>query len=797
MVSQTRRELQDQDRVSDARSFGSNYYPSSQSRKMSVGILIDSLANKRYEKDKATPNEETETPQKGNHVDEKDEGKDAATNEVKTSEVPEQITSPWITTKSPNRETGNSPGGRETSKHSSPGVSKRNKKGPPVTHSVKFFANQSSNLHSDVGKEKLFDGITYKRKGSKNASSQGEEDFTFPTAQNVPVSDKPVAGDAAGHETQTLKMKLMEIFGNVSSPKSQPSNIKCQEQGGNSSKPEKVASINDDRDIRSNQISDTIETDTESPAHSMKKPVTRASLRKRSSTKRQPPKARKARCSTLTKKNNVFTFREGLGDKGEVVVNVDPSTSTRSKSKAETKKAATIPRKISFSNDSDSGNFEGQTKAKDVPAPTGKTSSHGSKMGSLYNDMLAQKDGRQQSFSLKLPHQSVEEPELNVNEGFTHPTFPRDEDHHQDFGNSPLSKAASPQENMGSPTLKLSSPVSSTSPSSPQAEPTRTPVNSPALSEKSSPLGNIFHFRTSGASKAGGSAASSEADESVSLNGSQDDDVAVTKDSPEVQSSPDKVVNDGDRSGHSSSEDENSQSSEEGTPIAKGQTKTLFPEMEARRKPESRPNSAKRRRTQERDTKPSPSLSSPKGFNGHEWTQEPVENFSGDEYERVVMLFAMALENYVKKVKSATMSKSSEIMMAVSKEIDQQFQNLKCQIQDDMVKMTSTSTSKRKRVEASFREQAEQLKVIHEKFEQDIHQCLRNYRSTLEELEAHQNELKGTVKKQKASNQKIAVQVEETVETLLADAHRKVQAVHKMGKKKMAELRFVVNEVFK
>ncbi|CAN0824521.1 Meiosis-specific protein ASY3 [Linum grandiflorum] len=790
-----------QDGASDVRSLGSNYHPSSQSRKMSVGILIDSLANKKLAKDAAVvPNEGMETAQKGNSGNEKDKGKDVAAKEGKLSEAPEQVASPWITTKSPNKTAESSLDGRGTLKQSSAGGSKRtlrNKKGPPVPHSVKFFANQSSNLNADNGKEKLSNGLTYKRKESRSVSPQREEEFTFPTARGAPMSDQAVAGNVAEPKTDILKTKLWELLGAVSSPKSQPSNIKSQDFGGSNPKPEKVTGSNGNPDIRSNRNSDTIEIDSESPAHSMKRPVTRASVRKRSSTKRQPSKPRKAPCSTFTKKlqkNNVFTFHEGLADKGEVDVRVDPSTSTRSKSKAQTKKATRAPRKKSLTNDNDSGNLEGQAKAKDVPAPTGKTSSNVSKMKSLFNDILAQNVGRQQSFSHQFPreedhHQSVEEPELSASEGFTHPTIPRGGYQHQDFGNSPFINTVSPQENMGSPTLKISSPVSSTSPSSPQPEPNRTPpVNSPVLSEKSSPFGNMFHFRTSEASKPGGSAANSETVGS-------DDDVAVTKDSPEVQSSPDKVVKDGDGSGHSLSEDGNYESSEEGTPIAKGQTRTPFPEMEARGKSESKSNSAKRQRTQERDDKLSPTLSSPKGSNDEGWTQVPGENFGGDEYERVVMLFAMALENYVKKVKSATMSKSSEIMMQVSKEIHQQLKNVKLQIHEDMVNMTTTSTSKRKRVEASFREEAEQLKTIHEKFQQDIRQCLQNYNSALDGLEAHQSELKATIKKKKASHQKIMVQVEETVETLLADARSKVQAVHKKEKEKMGELRYVVSEV--
>lgn len=45
-------------------------------------------------------------------------------------------------------------------------------------------------------------------------------------------------------------------------------------------------------------------------------------------------------------------------------------------------------------------------------------------------------------------------------------------------------------------------------------------------------------------------------------------------------------------------------------------------------------------------------------------------------------------------------------------------------------------------------EQQEQLSLIHQKFKEGIHHHLQSCQSTIEELEAHQIELKGTVKKQ-------------------------------------------------
>ncbi|CAL1398778.1 unnamed protein product [Linum trigynum] len=802
MVADTLQEMQD-DGISDCRSPGSNYHHSSQSRKVSVGILIDQLANKRYGargKDKAVPNEEMETPRKGTSEGEKDKGEDVGGNEGKISEAREQITSPWITTKSANQTAQTSENvlnGKETSKLASAGGSKKklsNKKDPPVTHSVKYFANQSSG-HSDDGKEKSFNGLTYTRKRSQNESSQKQQDFTFPTAHEVPITDKEKAGNVAVPKTDNLRMKLWEVLGAVSSPKSQPPNLKGHDVGANISKP--TDGSNDDLNIRYKQNSDPIETDSDSPAHSMKRPLTRASTRKRVSTKRQPLKPKIDPFAALTQKvqrKDVFTFKEGLADKVDVAANGNPCTSTRSRRKGQKKTANIMPRKISFISNSSSDNFPGVIQTNEVPATTAKTSSHMFKMGILKNNMQAQKGGCQGKASHQSQredsHHSVGEPGLTMNEGFTHPTVPKDRDQSQDFGlDSPLSKIGSPQDSKGSPTLKMNSPVSSPYTSSPKAEQPAKEVQSPAISERSSsPVGNIFHFITSGASKPGGCAANSELDAS-------EDDGAGMKDSPEVQSSPEKVGKDGSRSSRSMSEDEKTESSDDVSPVATGHTGTPITETGASGRSEF--NLAKRLRTEERASKPSSSLSYRKGFNDHELTQEPGESCRGDDGDRVIMLVALAVENYVKKVKAATSSKSAEIMMAVSTEIDQQLQNIKLQTQEDVANLTSISTSKRKRVESGLREQAEQLKKIHEKFEQDIHQCLQNYNLAVEGLESYQNELKGTMKKQKAIHQKSLMQAEETVEKLLVDAQRKIEAVRKMGREKVVQLRYVVAESIK
>ncbi|KAF5733420.1 hypothetical protein HS088_TW17G00963 [Tripterygium wilfordii] len=131
-----------------------------------------------------------------------------------------------------------------------------------------------------------------------------------------------------------------------------------------------------------------------------------------------------------------------------------------------------------------------------------------------------------------------------------------------------------------------------------------------------------------------------------------------------------------------------------------------------------------------------------------EWIQEPLEEKQEDELTRVVKLFALALENMKRKIQSATRKKSNEILTSVSEEVHQQLQNIELQIQTDVDKLKSLSKSKRKLLETKLQEQQEELKSKHEKFQKVVHQHLQDCESTIEGLEANQIELKGIMKRQ-------------------------------------------------
>uniref|UniRef100_F6HZF6 Meiosis-specific protein ASY3-like coiled-coil domain-containing protein n=1 Tax=Vitis vinifera TaxID=29760 RepID=F6HZF6_VITVI len=134
-------------------------------------------------------------------------------------------------------------------------------------------------------------------------------------------------------------------------------------------------------------------------------------------------------------------------------------------------------------------------------------------------------------------------------------------------------------------------------------------------------------------------------------------------------------------------------------------------------------------------------------------------------------------------METETSKRSSEIVMSVAEGIHLQLQNVQSQMQKDVGKLTSLSKLKRKRLETRFQEQQEQLKLIHEKFKDEINQHIQDCRSSIEGLEVHQIELKRNVERQKASHQKLLLQVEEAIEIQLNDAQQRITAIHKASKR--------------
>ncbi|XP_011025278.1 PREDICTED: uncharacterized protein LOC105126190 [Populus euphratica] len=859
MEVDTRQKLQD-DQMSDCRSSGSSCRPSSQSRKISIGILIDSLWKRgsggTKENEAAVPNTERVNSKKESSVEGKNKGNGAfdATKGNQT-EAPEQVHSPWITTRSFHQKFPTSEGvlyAVETSNLPS-STGRRNKisrvKNVPVTLSVEFFANQLSNSHSGDLKQK-FSGFTYKRKGGKYRNSQSEEkEFTFATEKEGTMPDIAVTDDKTEERrTETLKMKLWEILGNISSPKSKPSNSQAHQIGVNNLNQKQILDQTDDAVVKPRQSSDTIETDSETPDHTMKRPVTRSLTQKRASTKQKPEKTKVDPSSSHRQKiqeNNVYFFEEGLPGKQNVAVNDGSSMSTRKK--GQIKCCSIKPRKIHFSEDNNGDEIQEGSHKSEISLPAEKMSSHSNKMGNIHGSQNKkdycepknrnkERDPHQSARKTPFPaekasslsnklgnfhgscrnkreytepknrnqerdshksasedsHQSLWTPRTGQQKDFSSSAVPEHGDQQEKFDTPSSNSAVDLQNDFQSPPFKINSCTLSSPPSSmPKFDQIKRVFGSPEQAVRNFTVGKINSFRTLWTSKADCFASNSQTE--------SPDVAAEIMDSPPSKTSPLKGEKDVEGGlFESSSEDGYSESSEEGSPIVKGhrEVDSFSPEIANADRSKFMLHPTKRLRNHhvEKLRKFSPTSPSPTGIAETELTPEISEQNQGNELERAIMLFATALENFKKKLKLETRKKSSDILMSVSEEIRLQLKNIESQIQTDLGKLSSVSKSKRRRLESRFEEQEEELKSIHDKFKQDIYQHLQECKTTLEGLELHQIDFNGTVKKRKASHQKLLMQAEEAVKTQLDDAQRRITAVQKLAREKTLQLKYVVAE---
>lgn len=91
--------------------------------------------------------------------------------------------------------------------------------------------------------------------------------------------------------------------------------------------------------------------------------------------------------------------------------------------------------------------------------------------------------------------------------------------------------------------------------------------------------------------------------------------------------------------------------------------------------------------------------------------------------------------------------------------------------------------------------QQEKLRILHEKFKEEVNKQLLNCRSSLEDFESYHAELKGVADKQKLSHKKLLVNAEKTVGAQINDAETKIAEVQKRARKRMNGLKYVLKEL--
>ncbi|XP_038902844.1 meiosis-specific protein ASY3 isoform X2 [Benincasa hispida] len=768
------------DPLSDCRSFGSNCHPSSQSRKISIGIMVESPTNGKCRSTKElksmVPNAEVlfsrlENSTKGNWK-EKDTRTFGTNVKSKLSEAPQQCTSPWVSTRSLKRNAPlmDIPSGAERMFHSPTTCGRQNKghglKEPPATCSVRSFANQSSMLKSGNSKEKNFDEANCQMEGVRDTTNEKLHEFAFATMTEV-RSDKMVIEDQANkseNRTETLKMKLWEILGTVSVPNDQHSECQNHEQDVNQLITEEIVVQKHERAVRFKNNSDTIETDSENSGQTLKRPIVRSIARKRShifvqSRKSKTPSGNKGK----HQEGNVFIFEGGPEDT-HVAINGPSTMCTRKKSGEKSFKFQ--PRKILFPQKEEKmGTFPKPTGIEEL-APQEKPSSFREVQGfhsSPVNHVTVEKDERK-GFN-QFPQM-----DKTVSPGNFH--SPADYGQQGGIDNAFLDKDVDPQSRIESPTFRMKTPVCSSPSSTPKADKVVCESSSPGSVGEILSTRNICSFRKLRTSE-------EDCDRSNVKPHFSEDDKEIEH-SPLEKASADLTKGAADyRLSDSSSEDASYESYAEDS----SQRDTLSPEIGSIKKFKSMLRPAKRARNVENDEF---------DFNGpreSSWAEEILFPNEEDGLARAAKLFLSELEKLKSKISSISIEKSSEVLLSVAESIHLQLQNVESQIQTDMVKLLSFGKSRRKDLETKFEEQQQQLNRINKKFKEEVNQHLQDCRNSLQELEAQQIEFKGIMEKKKASHRNNLLQVEEEVDMQLKDAQRRIEAIHKSGRGKILQLK--------
>lgn len=308
--------------MSECRSLSSKYRYCSQSRKISIGVLVDSISKAETKdlNEQVMQIAENETYGKGNCV--KDlEGHTPLVEKHVT--VEQKDTSPWVSTRSFNPKISSSVAVQDTEHTPSfPATSRTRPRSKllekaSAAHSLKYFAAKTG-LDSGECRQKNSGKDICSMEAGKVNNAEHLENLACSTEPGVQlekeqVEDKDRTTETGGRET--LRMKLWEILGNVSSPNRHCPSSQCvelhpdQERDGKQSPIEKI-----------NPNSDTIESDSET--HIFRRPMTRSLTRRKASTKNQSNKIeatkstihrKEATKSTIHRKEcpqkKIFSFR--------------------------------------------------------------------------------------------------------------------------------------------------------------------------------------------------------------------------------------------------------------------------------------------------------------------------------------------------------------------------------------------------------------------------------------------------------------------------------------------------------
>ncbi|TKY52397.1 hypothetical protein E2542_SST23919 [Spatholobus suberectus] len=783
MDTEARQNLHDE-QISDCRSFGSNIRPSSQTRKISIGVMVDSKGSTRSVAMKGdgavVPNTEKVISNVGNCPGQKSavEGVTPSFN-IKQTGRPREVKCSWIS-KSFYQKTPTSEAILQANQASSLLVSHGGRDEPngiecaAGKHSVQLFSYQTSSFPSNNYKK--FDTDASRLKGRKDGTTEKVKEFTFTTAQQVFESDKTDPEDKINrteNRTENLRMKLCQILGTTSSTKSRHSGSHAHNMDKESLPLEQHLNQKENKSAKTIQNSDTIETDSENPDHTHKRPVTRSWSRKKASSKKQPGKGKSGPSSKNIEKHgekSIFSFEEKRIGRQDAFPN-DGSL----KKKNQRKNSKIGQHKICLTENDTTDKLHQDTSKIDLPLNDVTTFSLGKITGGFIGCLPEYQTKCPQTEKINQEKEFYQPPIVNTDQ---HGELEVSENGNQQEyrSNSVIQNVdAKSQDDFPSPTLQLKTPILSFSPNStPKTSQKANDVSSPASTERTFSLGSIHSLRTLQAS---------EPDFNGLGEKMQPSDMEELKSFiPRKDKSFETEKKEQGGSSDSSSEERNFQGYHEGSRIRHASERKSFALHPIKRL-------CKHEGSKFNDR--SPASVSSKGTADSDWINEASEQ-NQDGFVRAVELLALELGKLQNKLKSMTSQKSSEILKSVAEEIHLQLQNVHSQIQSDMVKLTNLSKSKRKRLETRFEDQQKQLRLIYNRFKEEVNQHLQDCRSTVDDLEADQIEIKRAMEKQRVAHKKLLSQVEEAVQIQLDDAQRKITVTQEKARGKLLQLKQVV-----
>ncbi|KAK4417982.1 Meiosis-specific protein ASY3 [Sesamum alatum] len=772
-----------QDRVSECRSFSSNHRCCSQSRKISIGVLIDSIskADTEHINEPVMQIAEKGTSSKGNCV----KDREGHTPLLEKHADLKKDASPWVSTRSFNPKGSSSIPGHDPEHTPSFQVisrtcprSKLLERGSGA-HFLKLFAGKTG-LEADEFRQKTFGKATYSREAGKVSNADHVEHFLSSTEPGVllekeQAEDRDRKTETGGRET--LRMKLWEILGNVSSPnKHCLSSVELhpdQERDGMHSPIEKR-----------NPNSDTIESDSEK--HAFRRPMTRSLTQKKASSRNQHKKIEATKSTGHREESpqkRIFSFR---GDWSGRLCDVSNDGSLPSKRNKIEREISGIEKQWVHKYEHAEERQQPENKTRSIPTVqksmvhTDKVA-HANSSSDRRNDVLVDtKTGTHKNSSF--------EPPLNLMAEQKDVEQPADEisnfnDQQKDIPDSLLKNNKNSICDPSTATFEITSPGC-------LLKSTHGKLQGQCRAQV------IFNMRGIRSFKSLLSSKPAECTPTLRMESSDDryvlNDVHFMKPSFIMEEDSENQMS----KLSTGATDSDSSENDSHTKVCR-ESEQLSSEFYIAEEFLRGPDKSLGKEKDVEGTGCSPMSESLKGIQDSSELQMYLELNHHDGLASAIKLLAVALDRFKTKVKSMSNKRSAEILLAAAEEVFLLLQKAESQIKTDVGKLANLSQSKRKRLETRLEEQQEHFLGVYKRFKEEVDRHLQDYDKINEDLEEHEIEIKRTAERQRAAQKKFLLHLEQAIKVQLDEAESRITTVQELARKKMLQLKLLVAECIK